>query len=61
MDAIKIDHEDGEKAESFGGSGIPKAFSYVGLSIFQRFALASVALAPRSRPLPLLLSILLFL
>jgi len=30
MDAIKIDHEHGEKAESFGGSGIPKAFSHVG-------------------------------
>jgi len=30
MDAIKIDHERGEKAESFGGSGTPKALSYVG-------------------------------
>ncbi|KYQ48455.1 hypothetical protein ALC60_12511 [Trachymyrmex zeteki] len=38
MDAIKIDHEHGEKAESFGGSGIPKAFSHVG-SVCSPFSL----------------------
>lgn len=43
MDAIKIDRERGEKAESSGGSATPKAFSYVG----RRWVTFSLGIHPR--------------
>lgn len=43
MDAIKIDREREEKAESSGGSATPKAFSYVG----RRWVTFSLGIHPR--------------